>query len=107
VDAQQSIEYPSTNNRSSVVTSEHPIKRVQEIIINDQTINKMNTQQLKQILKEQHQNEMTLKIYIDPEVDGKEIYACPDGNPLLHEDCRQASLYARQHVLFLSEQIEH
>lgn len=50
---------------------------------------------------------MTLKIYIDPEVDGKEIYACPDGNPLLHQDCRQASLYARQHVLFLSEQIEH
>ena len=50
---------------------------------------------------------MNLVIYVDPEADGRNIYECPDDKPELHEDCKQAVLYARQHVQFLSEQVSH
>jgi hypothetical protein len=83
-------EQVSTHNRSSVMTTEP--QQVHQHGMTSQSWKK---------------EKMSFVIYVDPTTTKQDIFECPDDNPKLHENCKQAYLYARQHVFFLSEQVEH
>lgn len=82
-------------NTSIRRSSAKTVEKVREYLVNDQSENKLDTQQLKMLLRERHRDDMSLIIYVDPEADGRDIYLCPDDKPELHEDCKQAAQFAK------------